>query len=223
MRLSASQPTSDDTFDTLNQSSAAAAMRRKFDLNQFLQNSVYPAECTPLTDRHPSQSLMNASCLIDHMRSSSDLSQLRNSLMGSMANDVSLDSTQRTILDADETLVDEELVLCLSQKASQVDRTFLNETFNQDEHDVLEILQQLEEADEQQQIDDSCIEDDSILAPLKQAETSTSQRQSQLVQMSQNQVPAERASFNDVDSDDELLNDFSMTMLECMPLEMTAT
>lgn len=129
-------------------------------------------------------------------------------------------------MDLDETIVDEELVLSLTQKpSSQLDRTLLNESFNQDEHNVLAILQQLEEADEQQQIDESCIEDDSILAPLTQAEKTASQRQSQIVNLTQKAVAAGQTSFNDadLDSDDELLNDFSMSMLECMPSEAIAT
>lgn len=129
-------------------------------------------------------------------------------------------------MDLDETIVDEELVLSLSQKpSSQLDRTLLNETFDQDEHNVLAILQQLEEADEQQQIDESCIEDDSILAPLTQTEKTASQRQSQIVNLTQKTVAANQTSFNDadLDSEDELLNDFSMSMLECMPSETMAT
>lgn len=225
IRLSVSQNTGDESFDTLNQSSEAAqAARRKFNLNQFLQNSVYPAECTPHTVKHSNRSIMNASCLIDHMRSASQASQLRNSLLGTTTNDVNLSSAQRSSLDLDETMVDEELVLSLSQKPSQLDRTILNDTLNPDEQNVLEILQQLEEADEQQQIDESCIEDDSILAPLTQTENSTSQRQLQIVQLTQKIVQTEQTSFNDsdFDSDDELLNDFSMSMLECMPSEMSS-
>lgn len=225
IRLSGSQSTGDETFAAVNESSAANATRRKFNLNQFLQNSVYPAECTPNSEKHSNRSMLNASCLIDHMRSASQSSQLKNSLIGDAPNDTSLNSTQRLNMDADDTLVDEELVLSLSQKTSQLDRTIQNESFNQDEYNVLEILQQLEEADENQQNDESCIEDDSILAPLTQVEKSTSQRQSQLVRFSQKQISTEQTSFNDadLDSDDELLNDFSMSMLECMPSEITAT
>lgn len=216
IRLSVSQSTGDETLDTFNQTAQTA--RRKFNLNQFLHNSVYPAECTPHSV-HSNQSMLNASCLIDHMRSASETSHLRNSML---ANDISFNSTQRSSMDLDETIVDEALVLSLSQKpSSQLDRTLLNETFNQDEHNVLAILQQLEEADEQQQIDESCIEDDSILAPLTQTEKTASQRQSQIVNLTQKTVAAAQTSFNDadLDSEDELLNDFSMSMLECMPSE----
>lgn len=226
IRLSVSQSTGDESFDTFNQSNAdAQAARRKFNLNQFLQNSVYPAECASQFMKHSNRSMLNASYLIDHVRSVSESSQLRNSLIGATPNHLSLNSTQRSNMDADETMVDEELVLILSQKPSQLDRTFLNESLNQDEHNVLEILQQLEEADEEQQIDESCIEGDSILAPLTQAEKSTSQRQSQLVQNMQRDVAAEKKSFHDadLDSDDDLLNDFSMSMLECMPPDTTAS
>lgn len=223
IRLSVSQSTGDETIDTFNQNAPAA--RRKFNLNQFLHNSVYPAECTPHSV-HSNQSILNASCLIDHMRSASESSHLRNSLLATTTHDVSLNSTQRSSMDLDETIVDEELILSLTQKtSSQLDRKLLNESFNQDEHNVLAILQQLEEADEQQQIDESCIEDDSILAPLTQTEKTTSQRQSQIVNLTQKAVAVGQTSFDDadLDSDDELLNDFSMSMLECMPSETITT
>lgn len=230
IRLSgSSQNTGDESFDTFNQSSAAAQVaHRKFNLNQFLQNAVYPAECTPQIAKHSNRSMLNASSLIDHMRSSNEsTTQLRNSLLGTTSN-VSLNSTQRSDMDLDETLVDEELVLSLSQKPSQLDRTFMNDSFNQDEQNLLDILQRLEEVDEEQQINESCIEDDSILAPLSQAaEKPTSQRQSQIVSLTQRADATEQRSFiddgEDLDSDDELLNDFSMSMLECMPQEITAT
>lgn len=228
IRLSGSPSTVDESFDTFNQGSAAAQVaRRKFNLNQFLQNAVYPAECTPQIAKHSNRSMLNASSLIDHMRSSNESTQLRNSLLGTTSN-VSPNSTQRSSMDLDETLVDEELVLSLSQKPSQLDRTFMNDSFNQDEQNVLEILQRLEEVDEEQQINESCIEDDSILAPLSQAaERPASQRQSQIVNLTQKADATEQSSFNDngedLDSDDELLNDFSMSMLECMPQEITAT
>lgn len=226
IRRSVSQSTGDESFDTFNRSNAdAQTARRKFNLNQFLHNSVYAAECTPQSARHSNRTILNASCLIDHVRSSSDSTQLKHSIFGTASNNASLDCTQRSNFDLDETVVDEELVLSLSQKPSHLDRTIHDESFNQDEQDVLEILQQLEEADEQQQIDESCIEDDSALAPLTQTERSTSQRHTQMAQLTQKTSAADQTSFNDDDwdSDDELLNDFSMSMIECMLPDTKAT
>lgn len=204
---------SNDSFDPLNQSNATAPVApRKFNLNQFIHNAVYPVEYTAESEQSSNHSVLNASFLIDHMRSVRESTQLRNSMLGTSR----VDDSPRNRSDAllDDTMVDEELVLSLTQKTSQLDRTLVNETLNEDDYNVLDILQQLEEADEQQQMDESCIEDDSILAPLTQLSRTTSQRQSQMMNLTQR---AQHTSFGeeDLDSDDELLNDFSMSMMEC--------
>lgn len=192
---------------------------KKFNLNQFLQNSVYPAECEPNSSQDLSSTILNASCLVDHLRcskytdSDKERSVSRSSQLSSGAHS-----------DLDESIVDEDLVLGLTQKV--LNTTLMNETFNENEHDVLDILELLEE-DEQGRDEETCIDADSTLAPLSQKmETLKLNRSQCIVSTTQlNQSTLKEAnnfisSFTEEDSDDDLLNEFSMSMLEIKPNEV---
>lgn len=208
------------TDDSLTQSSDHSRMfeqtivNRKFDLNQFLQNSVYPTECTQADEKQKSsnQSILDASFLIDHTqagRSSAMSSRLGSTDSPSAANSGSQQ------FDPNETFVDEELVLSLTQRSSN--KTLTNETLNENEHEVLnifELMEQQETEEETSILDETMrIDDDSALAPL-------SQHTNQVVQFSQPNQKTESnhqaASFaEEEDSDDDLLNQFSMSIIDC--------
>lgn len=186
-------------FDqTINQSNA----NRKFNLNQFLQNSIYPMELTQREMNAVSdQSILDASCLIDHLRPLKAPSHRS-------SNDSP--STQSQSFNPNETFVDEELVLNLTQKLSNA--TLLNETLNDNEHEVLDIFELLDENDDHNET--LRIDNDSVLAPLSQhpkesTRFSQTNRETDLVTTSEEE-----------DSDDDLLNQFSMSIINCVPDEL---
>lgn len=189
-------------FDqTLNRSNA----NKKFNLNQFLQNSVYPTECTQNEMKKSSeQSILDASFLIDHLRPPKPMSHR------SSNDSPSIHSQQ---FDPNETFVDEELILNLTQKASNT--TLLNETLNENEHEVLDIFELLEE-DEPTHDDTLRIDDDSALAPLSQRP-----REPEHFRQAKQQTTNDDllTSFEEDDSDDDLLNQFSMSVIDCLPDE----
>lgn len=191
-------------FDqTLNRSDA----NRKFNLNQFLQNSIYPMECSQNEGKSSNerQSILNASFQIDHLKSSKPMSHRS-------SNDSSSMRSQQ--FDPNDTVVDEELILNLTQKASNT--TLLNETLNENEHEVLDIFELLEE-DEPSHDETLRIDDDSVLAQLSQA-TKDPTDFSQPKQQQTNNSDA-HTTFEEEDSDDDLLNQFSMSIIDCLPDE----
>lgn len=201
---SPSTQSSDSLLDqTLNRSTA----NRRFNLNQFLENSVYPAEWAESSQSNDKFSIFNASYLIDHLGNSKSLSHRTSNDTSSMPSQ-RYDSVE---FDPNETFVDEDLVLSLTQKASNT--TLMNETLNENENEVLDIFEELEEDDEPTHDETLRIDDDSVLAPL-------SQRPNVQTNASQHQMSTDRvASFEEDDSDDDLLNEFSMSMIDCMPTE----
>lgn len=187
---------------TLNQSHA----NRKFNLNQFLQNSVYPAECENISQN----GLLDASVMIDHLRTMKS-SDNRSSSELSTVNSQQWNNVQ---FDPNETFVDEDLILNLTQKVSN--QTMLNETLDENEHEVLDIFETIEE---NESIHDETmrIDDDSVLAPLSQRpRDNLSQHFSQSKQAKKDE---QITSFEEDDSDDDLLNEFSMSMIDCLPVE----
>lgn len=225
-QLTNSNSSKDTQNNSLDQStdiniSKCPDTHRKFNLKQFLQNSVYPAECGPQS-QESHRNMLDASFLIDHvhMGTANNLRSNTNTTHN-MIND-SLNETQ--LFDSNDTVVDEELVLSLSQKPTLSNATLLNESLNQDEYDVLDIFQQLEE-EEQQYNEKNFIENDSLLAPLSQHQEAmhVSQRQTQLLNLTQSAMSVAEmetstmTAFAEEDSDDDLLNDFSMSILECVP------
>lgn len=187
---------------TINQSNAS----RKFNLDQFLQNSVYPAEWTPNKQNTMNErNILDASILIDHLQasktmSSKDFDNIQSQQLGNVQ------------FDLNDTFVDEEMILNLTQKASN--QTIFNETLNENEHEVLDIFGLLEE-DESKPDETLRIDVDSALAPL-------SQRNEEKFQFSLSKYPDNSTritSFEEQDSDDDLLNEFSMSILDCLPGE----
>lgn len=158
---------------------------KKFNLNQFLQNSLYPAEWTMNeTIDFGERSILNASNMIDHLS--------RSTLATSNT------PSDDWKFDANDTIVDEELILSLSQKVSNA--TLLNETLNENEHEVLDIFELMEE-DEPTHDDTFRVDNDSALGPFSQNEAA---------QPKENYLTA----FEEDDSDDELMNAFSMSILD---------
>ncbi|XP_055316014.1 DNA polymerase zeta catalytic subunit isoform X2 [Sitodiplosis mosellana] len=189
-------------FDqTLNRSN----VNRKFNLNQFLQNSVYPAECENVSQ----SGLVDASFMIDHLRTMKP-SENRSSSEMSTVYSQQWDNVQ---FDPNETFVDEELILNLTQKTSN--QTLLNETLNENEHEVLDIFETLEE-DESKHDETLRIDDDSVLAPISQRLKDNS---SQHFSQSKHKKDDHITSFEEDDSDDDLLNEFSMSIIDCLPGE----
>lgn len=190
-------------------------VNRKFDLNQFLQNSVYPIECTQTDDRSShqsnSQSILDASFIIDHTHNGR--TSAMSSRLGSTDSPSVNSGSQQ--FDPNETFVDEDLILSLTQRS--LNRTLTNETFNENEHEVLDIFEQMEldEAEEEASTLDETmrIDDDSTLAPLSQrsGERAFSSQKSDL----KNEITA----FEEEDSDDDLLNQFSMSIIDFLPDE----
>lgn len=171
---------------------------RKFNLNHLLRNAIYPAEYSPnesIVDSN--KTILNASHIVDHLRSFKQTG----------SNDtIETLSAGHLQFDLDETIVDEELVLSLTQKFSNT--TLLNETLDQEEHKVLDILEVLDEQDHDEQ---TYIDDDSVLAPLSQVrEPSQKFDENNAIE-----------SFDAEDSDDDLLNEFSMSILDCVPNELS--
>lgn len=202
IRLNNASPQSSDSFQQNSQNVSLLEQslnrNRKFNLNQFLQNSVYPAECLD-NDSISDKSILNASYLIDHLRSSKQI------IGSNESNSFNLQNVQ---FDPDDTIVDEDLVLSLTQKFSNT--MLMNETLNEEEHEVLDVLEVLED-DEQTRDEQACIDDDSVLAQLSQVKESSQKFQKN----------TKNISFEDSDSDDDLLNELSTSLIECWPDDLT--
>lgn len=134
------------------------AVNKKFNLNQFIQNAVYPAECPSDDDTNQlSGILLNASHAVNHLSGTTTRSS---------QHIVDLDDTCVS-QSLDDTIVDEELILNLSQKYPANAISPLNVSLTAKDWELLEILRQLEE---QEDNDEShTIEEDSALAPLSQS------------------------------------------------------
>lgn len=172
---------------------------RKFNLNNLLKNAVYPAEYSPnesIVDCD--KIILNASHIVDHLWSSKQTNS--NDTIETLS--ATNQNESNVQFDLDETIVDEQLVLSLTQKFSNT--TLLNETLDQEENEVLDILEVLDEPDRDEQ---THIDDDSVLAPLSQVRESSQKFEEK------NAVE----SFDAEDSDDDLLNEFSMSILDCVP------
>lgn len=209
---------------------------RKFNLNQFIQNAVYPAECPSDEELNRSGIYFNASYQINH---------LSRMARPQYENTISTDTLNETVIsqNLNESIVDEGLVLSMSQKRPSA----LNDSFSPEDGDFLDILRQLED---QECHDDvfAEIEEGSDLAPLTQTSGMErillSQKQSQEIsRLEASAMHIESLSAADgnedifhmgdegalkslrnasamdtfaeehfADSDDDLLNDFSMAL-----------
>lgn len=79
-------------------------MSKKFNLSAYLSQSVYPAECT----NENSEKMLNASNIVDHLSINGKRNSQRHSL------------NHRS---ADDSIIDEDLVMSLSQKCSPDETT----------------------------------------------------------------------------------------------------
>lgn len=195
------------------QTLGANRTNRKFNLNQFLSNSVYPAECdADGLDETSGRSMWNASYLVDHLGATKSCGLfMRNE------SEILSQRTNITQFDPDDTIVDENLVLSLTKTRSS-DQTILNQSMllDDDEHNVLDIFEQLEDC-EQNENDRTYIDNDSVLAPLTQSNDAMKINQS----LSQNKDKLKlNESFGENDSDDDLFNVFSMSMIGCVENEV---
>lgn len=214
-QIRTSSPTSQsDPHNTLDQTLTEQTLNtnrtnRKFNLNQFLSNSVYPAECdVDDLDETNGHNMWNASHLIDHVGVTRSGSAFNKSI-SQRSND--------NVYDPNDTIVDEDLVLSLTKVRSS-DQTLLNESLllDDEEHNVLDILENLEDC-ELSQNDQTFIDIDSVLAPLTQS-NNVNQIATALSQRKAHTKP--NNSFGDNDSDDEIFNEFSMSMMECLGKEV---
>lgn len=178
----------DATFNaTLDISNLKA---KKFNLKALLSNAAYPAESSQLNKTQ----LTNASFIDNPYH-------------------IGLDSTKNQIQeDSDVTMIDEEIVLSLSQRPIDLDKSFSPE-----EIQFLEVLRMLEENEEGGR------DNDSLLAPLTQtanlplSQLSGHLNVSQSTKSNINPLPTndknnENEKDDSYDSDDDLLNDFSFVM-----------
>lgn len=189
--LTSSDETILNSSSFMNSTITEDVTKRKFNLKSILNNAVYPAECS-----QDLGNLLDASIIQNHIVSSNRTLFSQNILS---SNEGETDIN----FNLDESIVDETIALSLSQKPS------LNETLSPEDLAFLEVMKLLEDGDD----------DDSILAPLTQTKPPDSQ-----ILLSQKEATVENVAEviereNDSDSDDDILNDYSMamdeTIIEC--------
>ncbi|XP_033156819.1 DNA polymerase zeta catalytic subunit [Drosophila mauritiana] len=120
------------------------AQKRMFNLQKLLANAVYPEECS----QDQQQLLVNASFIQNHVTCG-------------YSSSVSLSTPKDESDCLDETLVDEELILSLTQPHGAIPH---DATLREEDLELLDALQLLEEQNESE----SHVDLDSSLAPLSQ-------------------------------------------------------
>ncbi|KAH8372951.1 hypothetical protein KR009_008781 [Drosophila setifemur] len=122
--------------------------RRTFNLQKLLANAVYPEECS----QDQQQKLINASFIQNHVaiNNSSNMSLLTSAIGEREESDY-----------MDETLVDEELILSLTQPNGAMPH---DATLREEDLELLDVLQQLEE----QNANELHVDLDSFLSPFSQ-------------------------------------------------------
>ncbi|XP_017012504.2 DNA polymerase zeta catalytic subunit isoform X1 [Drosophila takahashii] len=118
--------------------------RRTFNLQKLLANAVYPEECS----QDQQQLLVNASFIQNHVTCGN-------------GNNVSLSTPKNESDYMDDTLVDEELILSLTQPHGAMPH---DATLREEDLELLDALQELEEQND----NESHVDLDSSLAPLSQ-------------------------------------------------------
>ncbi|XP_073844954.1 DNA polymerase zeta catalytic subunit [Musca autumnalis] len=203
---------------TLNTSlNVTRQQKRTFNLTKMLQNAVYPEECS-----QESENLINASFVENHLSSNNVFQQ-------SLSNKELLDLTKADgeKLSEDEsvfledTIVDEDLVLSLTQSQPHVPH---NATLREEDMELLDILQQLEN-------DNNCekIDLDSSLAPLSQNQKDFA-LSPELLDKETAAAALENSHCNDddlnkTDDTEDNLHDFSVALddLDDLILKLTQT
>lgn len=172
---------------------------KKFNLKALLSNAAYPAESSQIKKSQ----LIDASFIDNPYRITSEPLQ------------------KHPQDDSDVTMIDEDIVISLSQQRPMD----LDKSFSPEEIQFLEVLRLLENNDNQER------DNDSLLAPLTQVNNSSVLSQlSNQINLSQNYAltqrdpvmkekspPSNNIQIRDdkdesYDSDDDLLNDFSFVM-----------
>lgn len=186
--------TFNNTLDTTNLKNS-----KKFNLKALLSNAAYPAESSQLKKTQ----LKDASFIDNPYRISSEPLK------------------KHPEDDSDVTMINEEIVVSLSQQPIDLDKSFSPE-----EIQFLEVLRLLENNEDKEQ------DNDSLLAPLTQVNNHNNPLSqmsgqiglSQSIALTQkdpplkvNSPPGDSIQIQDVhddsyDSDDDLLNDFSFVM-----------
>ncbi|XP_065368468.1 DNA polymerase zeta catalytic subunit [Calliphora vicina] len=204
---------------TLNPSNISLnkQQKRTFNLTKILQNSVYPEECTQ------NDNLINASVVPNHLSNTSIFEQ---SLMIN-SNETKEPETQTVPEDEsvflEDTIVDEELVLSLTQGQNQQaepQHVPMNVTLREEDMELLDILQQLEESNEDK------IDLDSSLAPLSQTHKnfaiSPQELDKETTAAAMHKPPADTDSEEDQENDDNI-HDFSIALenLDDLILKLT--
>ncbi|XP_037034601.1 DNA polymerase zeta catalytic subunit isoform X2 [Bradysia coprophila] len=169
---------------------------KKFNLSAYLSQLVYPAECT----NENAETMLNASNIVDHL--SSAVNGKRNI------------KKQSPHSYADESIIDEDLVMSLSQRCVH------DETLNDEDQAFLDVLRKLE-------ANECEVDDDSILAPLSQRDDKTDVILSQKLAASYDSPPngshaknSTTTEQNYLDEDDDLLNEFSKNLDDLLPQDI---
>ncbi|XP_055919384.1 DNA polymerase zeta catalytic subunit isoform X2 [Eupeodes corollae] len=171
--------TMNETIETIK--FVTTEKKKTFNLSKLLINAVYPEECTQ------DDLLTNASVIDNHFPSGSLLDSSNR-----FSKSPSTQESDNSFMD--ETIVDEDLIRCLSQP------DYANKTLREEDMELLDVMQELEDRQDENDIDL-----DSTLAPL-----------SQNIKFNNSQHAIhQKLSANDSsedESDNECLNDFTMVM-----------
>ncbi|KAH8316357.1 hypothetical protein KR067_005684 [Drosophila pandora] len=175
---------------------SAKEHRRTFNLQKLLANAVYPEECS----QDQQQQLVNASFIQNHVACSNN----------SNTSILTTPTAERDESeDMDETLVDEELILSLTQPSGAMPH---DATLRDEDLELLDVLQQLEE----QNGNEPHIDLDSSLAPLSQPHKNCTITPELLdKEMAATAIGPQESSDEDCDSDDANQgtgHDFSIAM-----------
>lgn len=193
-------------------------MMKKFNLSAYLSQLVYPAECT----NENAETMLNASIIADHLSSA--------------VNGKRTDHNRSSNHFPNDSVIDEELVLSLSQRCS-ADETckwsfydFQSQIIaipifevNDEDKAFLEVLRKLDA----NEVD---VDDDSILAPFSQKDEKTEVilSQTQQIAMPVAGTLATNGSHTTkpttteqhyLDEDDDLLNEFSKNFDDLLPAD----
>uniref|UniRef100_A0A1I8QAE6 DNA polymerase zeta catalytic subunit n=1 Tax=Stomoxys calcitrans TaxID=35570 RepID=A0A1I8QAE6_STOCA len=205
----------------LNLSLATAKQqKRTFNLTKMLQNSVYPEECSQ------KDNLINASFVANHLSNNNAFQQSLSLDLTSLESDGTAKLAEDESIFLEETIVDEELVLNLTQSQNK-QHVPHNATLRDEDVELLDILQQLEDDNNSEKIDL-----DSSLAPLSQAHNNLDVLSPQLLDKEttaaakqQSCLPDFESDHEDDEKDDDNIHDFSVALenLDDLILKLTQT
>ncbi|XP_011292459.1 DNA polymerase zeta catalytic subunit [Musca domestica] len=191
--------------------------KRTFNLTKMMENAVYPEECSD-----GSENLINASFVENHLSNNNVFQQsISNKELLDLTRADSEKLSEDESIFMDETIVDEELVLSLTQSQQHVPH---NATLREEDVELLNILQQLEEDNNSEKIDL-----DSSLAPLSQNQKEFALSPELLDKETAAAAVLEKShcddDLNKTDDTDDNLHDFSVALddLDDLILKLTQT